>query len=130
MSVHIDAIGIVVSDMKQAIAFYERLGCSFPADAADTPHAESDLGGVRLMLDSAASLQEMGLLNGDDSGGDGNVALAARCDSPEEVDRLYEEMAADGFGRAVPKDAPWGQRYATLVDPDGTHVDLYAALGR
>ena len=68
MSVHIDAIGIVVTDMKQAIAFYERLGCSFPADAADTPHAESDLGGVRLMLDSAASLQEMGLTGRDDPG--------------------------------------------------------------
>jgi uncharacterized glyoxalase superfamily protein PhnB len=130
VSVHIDAIGIVVTDMKQAIAFYERLGCSFPADAADTPHAESDLGGVRLMLDSAASLQEMGLSGDDEPGGGERVALAAQCDSPADVDRLYEEMAADGFGRRAPMDAPWGQRYAMLVDPDGTHVDLYAALGR
>ena len=127
MSVHIDAIGVVVSDMKQAIAFYERLGCSFPAEAADTPHAESDLGGVRLMLDSAASMQEMGLSDDDESGGGDRVALAARCDSPTDVDRLYAEMAADGFGRRAPWDAPWGQRYAMVVDPDGTHIDLYAS---
>jgi uncharacterized glyoxalase superfamily protein PhnB len=129
VSVHIDAIGVVVSDMKQAIAFYERLGCSFPADASDTPHAESDLGGVRLMLDSAAALQEMGLSD-DDTGGGDRVALAARCDSPHDVDRLYADLAADGFGRREPMDAPWGQRYATVTDPDGTHVDLYAPLTR
>ena len=27
-----------------------------------------------------------------------------------------------------PWDAFWGQRYATVLDPDGNHVDLYAAL--
>jgi uncharacterized glyoxalase superfamily protein PhnB len=127
MSVHIDAVGVVVSDMKQAISFYERLGCSFPADAADGPHAESDLGGARLMLDSAAALQEMGLLDDGDSAGGGRVALAARCDSPAEVDRLYAELASDGFGQRPPWDAPWGQRYAVVADPDGTHIDLYAA---
>jgi uncharacterized glyoxalase superfamily protein PhnB len=126
MSVRIDAVGVVVSDMKQSISFYERLGCSFPADAADAPHAECDLGSVRLMLDSAAALQEMGLLDGDSDGGD-RVALAARCDSPAEVDRLYAEFAGDGFGQRPPWDAPWGQRYAVVTDPDGTHVDLYAA---
>jgi uncharacterized glyoxalase superfamily protein PhnB len=27
-----------------------------------------------------------------------------------------------------PFDAVWGQRYATVLDPDGVHVDLYASL--
>jgi uncharacterized glyoxalase superfamily protein PhnB len=28
----------------------------------------------------------------------------------------------------APFDAPWGQRYATVLDPDGTSVDLFASL--
>jgi hypothetical protein len=27
-----------------------------------------------------------------------------------------------------PYDAPWGQRYATVLDPDGNIVDLFAPL--
>ena len=27
-----------------------------------------------------------------------------------------------------PFDAPWGQRYATVVDPDGYRVDLFCPL--
>ena len=96
MSVHIDAIGIVVTDMKQAIAFYERLGCSFPADAADTPHAETDLGGVRLMLDSAASLQEMGLI-----GNDAFEPLDLGLERSDKVARLFSGIGlrpGDGRG--------------------------------
>ena len=38
-------------------------------------------------------------------------------------------MVAAGFeGHLEPWDAFWGQRYATLRDPDGIGVDLYAAL--
>jgi uncharacterized glyoxalase superfamily protein PhnB len=81
------------------------------------------------MLDTAASLQEMGLSgDGGPVGGD-RVASAARCESPAEVDRLYAELAADGFGRRAPWNAPWGQDYAMMTDPDGTHVDLYAPHG-
>jgi uncharacterized glyoxalase superfamily protein PhnB len=28
-----------------------------------------------------------------------------------------------------PFDAPWGQRYTTVADPDGYRVDVYAPLG-
>jgi len=38
-------------------------------------------------------------------------------------------MTAAGFqGHVEPWDAFWGQRYATLRDPDGNGVDLFAAL--
>ena len=36
-------------------------------------------------------------------------------------------MVAAGFdGHKEPWDAVWGQRYATLRDPDGNGVDLFA----
>jgi uncharacterized glyoxalase superfamily protein PhnB len=46
------------------------------------------------------------------------------------VDRIFSELVAAGYAaHAEPWDAFWGQRYAGVVDPDGTIVDLYAPLG-
>jgi uncharacterized glyoxalase superfamily protein PhnB len=57
------------------------------------------------------------------------VALAFECGSPAEVDATYQRVVAAGHdGRTEPWDAFWGQRYATVVDPDGNPVDLFAPL--
>ena len=46
------------------------------------------------------------------------------------MDAKHAELTAAGHRSALaPFDAPWGQRYATVLDPDGNSVDLYAALG-
>jgi uncharacterized glyoxalase superfamily protein PhnB len=58
------------------------------------------------------------------------LALAFKCDSPAEVDATYQCLTAAGYlGRKAPWDAFWGQRYATVLDPDGNGVDLFAPLG-
>jgi uncharacterized glyoxalase superfamily protein PhnB len=63
------------------------------------------------------------------SGGQ-RTALAFACGTPEEVDRLYGELTAVGAGGVrEPWDAFWGQRYASVGDPDGNVVDLFAPLG-
>jgi uncharacterized glyoxalase superfamily protein PhnB len=36
--------------------------------------------------------------------------------------------AAGHHGKTAPWDAFWGQRYATVLDPDGNQVDLFAPL--
>ena len=47
----------------------------------------------------------------------------------DEVDRLFKELLeAGGSAYKEPWDAFWGHRYAQLRDPDGTVIDLYAAL--
>ena len=54
---------------------------------------------------------------------------AFRCESPDEVDRVYAELLGAGAtSHKEPWDAFWGQRYAQLADPDGTVIDLYAPL--
>jgi uncharacterized glyoxalase superfamily protein PhnB len=118
MAVRINAVGVVATDFRATLAFYERLGCSFDGTAG--PHAAADLGGVKLMVDDAASLGETEL------GPRHGFALAAQVATPADVDALYAELAADGHGLHKPFDAPWGQRYATVTDPDGTRVDVYA----
>jgi len=125
----LDAIGVVVSDMARAIDFYRRLGLEFDARASDAVHVEaSGRGGLRIMLDTEASVMSFSDWQAPTGGGP-RIALAFLCDSPDEVDRVYEELAdVGGRGHLPPFDAPWGQRYATVHDPDGNAVDLFAPL--
>jgi uncharacterized glyoxalase superfamily protein PhnB len=120
MTIRVNALGVVATDFAATLAFYTRLGCSFDPEAK-APHAEADLGGFRLMIDSPEMVPgEVGPRHG--------IALAAQLDSPAAVDALYAELDTAGHGLTKPFDAPWGMRYATVTDPDGTRVDLYAWL--
>jgi len=123
----IDAIGVAVSDMALAVAFYSRLGLDFPPEAASEPHAEAMLGSsMRLMLDTEAMLRQIDPDWAATPGG--RLGLAVRMPDPGSLDELYTELAADGLGVKPPWNAFWGQRYAVVQDPDGLHIDLYAQL--
>jgi catechol 2,3-dioxygenase-like lactoylglutathione lyase family enzyme len=121
--------GLVVSDMAASVAFYRRLGLAFPADAEAQPHVEAPLpGGLLLVLDSEETVRSFHPAWQAPSGG-GRAGLAFRCAGPAQVDALYEELVGAGYGGVLkPFDAFWGQRYATVQDPDGNGVDLLAPL--
>lgn len=129
MTARFDAIGLVVSDMAASVTFYRRLGFAFPEGAERQPHAEADLpGGIRLMLDTEESVRSF-TPGWEPPAGGGRHSLALLCDTPAEVDAFYEELTGAGcHGERKPWDAPWGQRYAVVNDPDGHGVDLFAPL--
>lgn len=120
-------VEIVTRDLAAALAFYRLLGLDVPAP--EGPHVEVALpGGNRLAFDTEEVIGGMhpGWTPPD---GPGRVALAFGVTAPNDVDALYEKLTTAGHsGTLAPFDAPWGQRYATVVDPDGTSVDLFAAL--
>jgi catechol 2,3-dioxygenase-like lactoylglutathione lyase family enzyme len=123
-------IGVVVSDMATALAFYRRLGLDLPAEADDQPHVEAELaGGLRVAFDTEETIRSF-----DDSWtpppvGPSRVALAFACDTPADVDATYRGLVDEGAGSHLePWDAFWGQRYASVLDPDGNPVDLFAPL--
>lgn len=123
----LDAIGVIVSDMGRAIDFYGRLGLEFDDGADQEPHAEA-AGPVRFMLDTEASVMSFSDWR-PPAGGSPRTALAFLCDTPGEVDDRFADLVeAGGRGHLPPFDAPWGQRYATVHDPDGNAVDLFAYL--
>jgi predicted enzyme related to lactoylglutathione lyase len=121
----IAAVAVSATDLSRAVAFYEVLGFRFPALDAETQHVEAD-GDVRLMIDDAAFLTE---LHGE-APRPGNIAgFAILFASPAEVDEAAARVAAAGHTVVTqPFDAPWGQRYATVADPDGYRTDLFALL--
>ncbi|MFJ4713921.1 VOC family protein [Streptomyces sp. NPDC088785] len=119
ISMRMDAIGVATSDLPASLAFYRLLGLAFPDGAEEQPHVETELaGGIRLMFDPVEDAADQGR---------GRIALAFHCGDAAGVDTAYERVTAAGHrGESKPFDAPWGQRYAVVLDPDGNQIDLFA----
>ncbi|MER5948709.1 VOC family protein [Streptomyces sp. NPDC001904] len=119
ISIRLDAIGVGTSDLAASLAFYRLLGLAFPEGAEQQPHVEAETaGGIRLMFDPDESAADQGR---------GRIALAFHCGDAAGVDAAYEKVTAAGHhGESKPFDAPWGQRYAVVHDPDGNQIDLFA----
>lgn len=124
----LDAIGLVVDDMAEALDFYRKLGLQFTMGTEADGHVEATApGGLRIMFDTQEMVQSFS--EWEAPSGSHRVALAFLCDGPAEVDRLHLELTADGArSHVAPFDAPWGQRYATILDPVGNAVDLFAPI--
>lgn len=119
-------VEIVPADLEKSLAFYRLLGLDVPAAS---PHVEVPLpGGNKLMFDIEDVIAGMhpGWKPPSEAG---RVTIGFGVDSPAAVDALYGKITAAGHpGTLEPFDAPWGQRYATVTDPDGTAIDLFAPL--
>lgn len=121
------AIGIVSRDLARSAAFYRLLGVGVPEPDGD--HLEATLpNGVRLMFDDVGLIEKLHEGWRAPEGGPA-IVLAFDCGSPGGVDETHGKVLAAGFdSKTEPYDAFWGQRYATVLDPDGNAVDLFASL--
>ena len=129
MTARLDVVGIVVDDMARSLAFYRRLGFDLAPEADGEPHVEASLpGGLRIAWDTADTIRSFDPGWTPPTGGH-RIGLAFACADPAEVDAKYQELVTAGYGGHLePWDAFWGQRYATVLDPDGNSVDLFAPL--
>ena len=123
----LNAIGIVSRDLEASARFYRLLGVEVPDPDGD--HLEATLGsGVRLMWDAVSLIKQLEPDWSEPAGGHA-IGLAFECASPADVDAVYARVRDAGYpSKHEPYDAFWGQRYATLLDPDGNSVDLFAQL--
>lgn len=128
MTIRFDAIGLIVSDMTATLDFYRTLGLEIPEDGDGEGHVEAKLpGGIRIMWDTVEVVRSFS--KWEPPTGGHRMSLAFLCGAPAEVDSKYTELIAAGHrGHLAPFDAFWGQRYATVLDPDGNPVDLFATL--
>lgn len=129
MTARLDLVGIVVEDMPRSLAFYRRLGFDLPATADTEPHVEAALpGGLRMAWDTVETIRSF-MPDWKPGTGSPRISLAFACDDPADVDATYAALVADGHhGHLEPWNAFWGMRYASVLDPDGNSVDLFAAL--
>lgn len=121
-----NAIGITVADMAATLQFYRLLGLEFaPSDDAEG-HVECEVGGIRIMFDTVAVIHSFDPDWQPPVGGPA-MSLAFECADAAEVDGVVARVAQAGHTvHREPWDAFWGQRYATVLDPDGNRVDLFA----
>ena len=131
MAIHLTStvFQIFANDLQRSLDFYRLLGLSVP-DRGGPPHVAVELpGGNTLSFDTEETIAGMHPGWVPPTSSSSRVALAFGVASPAEVDALFEKLTAAGHAGALrPYDAPWGQRYATVADPDGNWVDLFAPL--
>ncbi len=124
---NLDAIGIVSKDLKKSAAFYGLFGISFQAMGGGDHLEGSTPSGVRIMLDSVKLVKELNPAWAAPTGS--GVVLCFKQETPKQVDELHGKITKAGFKSVkAPWDAFWGQRYCSVLDPDGNQIDIFAAL--
>lgn len=122
------AIGIVANDVAKSLKFYALLGVNFK-QFQQTEHFDSlQESGINIMLDSAHSIKQL-YPDWKKSVGSTPIVLCFEQSSAKAVDEAVAQVKAQGFQiMKEPWDAFWGQRYASVLDPDGNQIDIFAKL--
>ncbi len=125
----LDAIGIVCRDLNKTKLFYELLNLKFsPVGGSD--HWEAVLpSGMRLMLDTEELVKK---LNSDWQRPTGSgLVLCFKQDNADAVNQLFDKLCdLEAKVYKKPWDAFWGQRYASILDPNGNQIDIFADLDK
>lgn len=121
-------ICLLVEDIERTVDFYTgKLGLTLRRRAEG--FADFELDGVILAAWEIAHVSaHTGVPNR--PGRDGHKAcIAIECDSPAELDQIYQELLERGIEfQAPPGNFIWNARCAYFYDPDGTVWELYAWL--
>ena len=114
----LSAITLATHDMARAVRFYEALGFELRYGGAGTEFTSFRVGGAYLNLIAQPEGVTWRWW--------GRVIFHVA-----DVDALYAHARAQGMEpEAPPADAPWGERYFHLCDPDGHELSFAKPLGR
>ena len=116
----ISAITLVVRDMAASVAFYRSLGLGLQFGDEDASFVTFGAGSGFVNLQDAAAGERPG------DPGWGRVVFWVH-----DVDEVHERALAAGLSpEMAPSDAPWGERYFHLRDPDGHELSFARPLDR
>jgi catechol 2,3-dioxygenase-like lactoylglutathione lyase family enzyme len=114
----ISAVTLLTFDMAGAVAFYRSLGFHLLYGGPDATFTSFRVGAGYLNLQLDAVGERRGLVWG-------RVVLWV-----DDVDAMYRRAVAAGFDpETAPADAPWGERYFHIHDPDGHELSFARPLG-
>lgn len=113
----ISAVTLITTDMARSLDFYEPLGFPVRYGGPDADFTSLAAGGGYLNLQLQASWTPHHQVWG-------RVILWV-----EDVDEMYQRVLLSG-GRpeAAPLDAPWGERFFHVRDPDGHELSFARPL--
>ncbi len=107
----LSAVTLATRDMARAVGFYEGLGFPLRYGGPNEAFTSFAFGGtfLNLIADPRGP-----------AGWWGRVIVHV-----SDVDGMYEKALAAGFTpESAPADAPWGERYFHIVDPDGHEISF------
>lgn len=115
----ISAVTLVTGDMGASVRFYEALGFRLLYGGPDAPFTSFEVGSGFLNLQAGA-------------GGAGRWAGWGRTIFwVDDVDAMHARaIAAGAVPSTSPADAPWGERYFHVDDPDGHELSFARPLAR
>lgn len=120
----LDMVGIVVSDMETAINFYELLGLTPTFGDKNTEYVELSNEGVRMSLNTRDMIEQVLGFKPEPQGD--KIELAFIASSISEVDALITNMSTHHHEIIKqPWQAPWGQYYGLVRDPDGNIISIF-----
>lgn len=113
----ISAVTLVTRDMAASVAFYERLGFRALYGGGDSAFTSFQVGGGYLNLQEDRTWTPPEVVWG-------RVILYV-----DDVDAMYDRALTAGLTPAAPPaDAPWGERYFHIRDPDGHELSFARPL--
>jgi catechol 2,3-dioxygenase-like lactoylglutathione lyase family enzyme len=114
----LSAVTLATHDMRRAVRFYRMLGFAIAYGGEDASFTSLRAGENFLNLIAAPAGREWSWW--------GRVIFY-----DSDVDGLYRRVVAAGYRpQAEPRDAPWGERYFHLTDPDGHELSFAWPLAR
>ena len=112
----ISAITLEVSDMRRSVRFYrDLLGLEMLYGGEETSFSSFRSGGA----DSTILNLELGAVTRDW----GRIIFYV-----SDVDEAWQYLMEKGFSPDQPRDAPWGERYFHMLDPDGHELSFARPL--
>ncbi|SMG51791.1 VOC family protein [Paraburkholderia susongensis] len=111
----LSAITLATGDMQRAVPFYEALGFPLKFGGPQEAFTSFAFGGtyLNLIADTRAPVNWWG-----------RVIFYV-----SDVDALYRKALAAGLQPSfAPSDAPWGERYFHITDPDGHELSFARPL--
>ena len=114
----LSAVTLATHDMGRAVRFYRTIGCALLYGGEDASFTSFRAGGNYLNLIAAPAERQWSWW--------GRAIFYV-----DDVDALYGRLVAAGMApQAPPRDAPWGERYFHLTDPDGHELSFAQPLTR
>ena len=112
----LSAITLFTHDMERALAFYQALGFRKVWAQRDNAFVVINAGAAWVNLQLVPPEQTWGWW--------GRFIFHV-----DDVDAHYDRAVAAGYHpEAAPSDAPWGERYFQVLDPDGHEVSIAKRL--